>query len=115
MDEYKSFDSDSAIDLPADYSDVSPQLADDFAIICTQATVGWQFQSPSCSSTVKDDGISLENVSFKAQGGQILAIVGQVGSGKVSCILKSRIFLKSIRSSKRRRWLLFSSYFRVYC
>ena len=80
MDEYESCKNEN----PISPSDITPQLIkDDYAIICNKATVGWQSQLPR-KLTMVDDRMLLENVSFTAQAGQVLAIVGQVGSGKVS-------------------------------
>ena len=54
----------------------------EYFITCNQATLRCLSPSPS-SSTSKDDRMTLQDVSFTAQEGQIFAIVGKVGSGKV--------------------------------
>ena len=75
MGEYKFLDN-SSTDIS---SDVFLETADDHAISCNQATVGWQ-SSSSCPLLMKGDRKLLENVSFTVKNGQALAIVGQVGS-----------------------------------
>ena len=55
----------------------------EYFITCNQATLRCLSSSPR-ASTSKDDRMTLQDVSFTAQGGQIFAIVGKVGSGKVS-------------------------------
>ncbi len=85
MDEYESFKNEN----PISPSDITLQLIkDDYAIICNKATVGWQSRLPR-QLTMVDDRMLLENVSFTAKAGQVLAIVGQVGSGKVSFLIIS--------------------------
>ena len=79
LEEYKSIKNESSKDLRS----VNP-VDDDYYITCNQVTVGWRSQS-SCSSTSKDHEVTtLKNVSFLAKRNQVLAIVGHVGSGKVS-------------------------------
>ena len=47
-------------------------------IDCMGLTVRWPNSSKSCQNN------TLTDVTFKVQSGQVLAIIGQVGSGKVN-------------------------------
>lgn len=52
----------------------------DCRIDCNKATVKW----PSTSTDDKEDeGNTLTDVSFTVKPGQLMAVIGQVGSGKV--------------------------------
>ncbi len=52
------------------------------SIVCNGASVNWLIPT---SESFKDsnDKMVLKNVSFTVEPGELLAIVGQVGSGKV--------------------------------
>ncbi len=75
LDEYKSLNKN-------DDSSISPESGDKCFITCNETTVGWK--SSNNLSTPQNDEITLENVSFTVETGKVLAIIGQVGSGKVS-------------------------------
>jgi len=81
LEEYKSLKNENSKDHGS--VPLNP-LDDEYYINCNQITVGWR-SNLLCSSTSNDDGeTKLENVSFLVQREQVLAIVGHVGSGKVS-------------------------------
>ena len=77
LDEYKSLNNND--------SSMSPESAviDKCFISCNETTIGWQSATNNIPLTQGDE-ITLEQVSFTVKMGQILAIIGQVGSGKVS-------------------------------
>lgn len=65
-------------------------------ITCNEATVGWQSQSSNNLSLTPshEDRMLLESVTLNIKMGQVLGIIGQVGSGKVSivyCDLKTGV------------------------
>lgn len=56
-------------------------------IACNETTIGWNSASSDSSlTTPKDDEITLERISFTVRMGQMMAIIGHVGSGKVSFV-----------------------------
>ena len=50
------------------------------SIECTNATVKWPSQN---TANKQDEGSTLTDISFIVKPGEITAIIGQVGSGKV--------------------------------
>ena len=83
MDEYESLkNEDTSMQQPPPSEPV-----EECFITCKEATVGWQsLSSNNSSSTPQDDRTLLENVTLNIKMGQVLGIIGQVGSGKVSIV-----------------------------
>ncbi len=79
--------------------DAIVEANDESSIVCNQASVSWPI--PPLKSCNNGDKMVLENVSFTVNPGELLTIVGQVGSGKV--IISNRISVVSNRILKVRR------------
>ena len=75
LDEYTSLKN-------GERSSISQESVNKCFITCNKTTVGWE--SSNNVSTPKNEEITLENVTFTVKTGQVLAIIGPVGSGKVS-------------------------------
>lgn len=55
----------------------------DCRIVCKKATVKWPSTISDDKEPKEDEGNTLTDISFTANPGQITAVIGQVGSGKV--------------------------------
>lgn len=80
LDEYTSLINDES-SIPSEQVDNNKCF-----ITCNEITVGWQSALSNDVSILQNDEVTLEHVSFTVQMGQMLAIIGQVGSGKVSVV-----------------------------
>lgn len=83
MDEYESLkNEDISMQQP-----MPSEPTEQCFITCNKATVGWQsVSSNDLPSIPRNDRTLLENVTLNIRMGQVLGIIGQVGSGKVSIL-----------------------------
>ncbi len=52
-------------------------------LVCNKATVKWPQNEPKFNSSDETSSFTLKNVSFSVKSGEMIAITGRVGSGKV--------------------------------